>query len=157
MSILDTFMSPMYPYICEIRNDYGQLKQRYFSSLKKVTVILVPLILLQACLAPIYVPIVFGTKWKPAIPVLILICLSVIPRIYALASSLLLNAINKPRISLQISCVFTTVFIISLLAVVKTGIVWVALTVFLVHVFVLSFMTIWANKFALNRRHFLQQ
>ena len=157
MSILNTFMSPMYPYICAVRNDYGQFKQRYFSSLKKVTVILVPLILLQACLAPIYVPLIFGSKWIPAIPVLILICLSVIPRIYSWAASLLLNAINQPRVSLQISLVFTTIFIISLLAVVKAGIVWVAVTVFFSHLIVLSISSVWINRFALNQKYFPKQ
>lgn len=157
ISILNTFMSPMYPHICAAKNDYWQFKERYFSSLKKVTVILVPLILLQASLAPIYVPIIFGSKWIPAIPVLILICLSVIPRIYAWAASLLLNAINKPRITLQISLVFTTIFIISLLTVVKAGILWVASTVFLSHLIILSISTIWINRFALNQKHFPQQ
>ena len=52
-SILNTFMSPLYPYICAAKNDYGQFKQRYFSSLRKVSAILVPIILLQASLAPI--------------------------------------------------------------------------------------------------------
>ena len=153
-SILNTFMSPMYPYICAAKNDYLQFKERYFSSLKKITAILVPLILLQAFLAPIYVPIVFGSKWTPAIPVLILICLSVIPKIYGWAATLLLNSINKPKISLQISSIFTFVFIISLFAVVKAGIIWVAVTVFLNHLIVLPILTIWSNRFALNPRHF---
>ncbi len=157
MSILNTFMSPMYPYICTVRNDYWQFKERYFSSLKKVTVILVPIILLQAFLAPIYVPIVFGSKWISAIPVLILICLSVIPIIYGWAASLLLNSINKPRISLQISLVFTTILVISLFAVVKHGIVWVASTVFLSQLILTSLATIWINRFALNQKHFLKQ
>ena len=154
MSILNTFMSPMYPYICSVRNDYGQFRKRYFSSLKKVTLILVPLILLQASLAPIYVPIVFGSKWTPAIPVLILICLSVIPNIYGWAASLLLNSINRPRISLQISLIFTTIFIISIFAVVKFGIIWVAFTVFLNQMIITSLSAIWMNKYALNKRHF---
>ena len=156
-SILNTFMSPMYPYICAVKNDYRQFKQRYFSSLKRVTLILVPIILLQASLAPVYVPIVFGSKWVSAIPVLILICLSVIPKIYSWAASLLLNSINKPRISLQISLIFTSIFIASLLAVVKAGIVWVAATVFLSKLIILSISTIWVNRYALNEKHFLKQ
>ena len=155
MSILNTFMSPMYPYICSVRNNYGQFKKRYFGSLKRVTLILVPIIILQASLAPIYVPIVFGDKWVSAIPVLILICLSVIPNIYGWAASLLLNSINKPRISLQISFVFTIIFIISIFSVVRFGIIWVAFTVFLNQLIITSFSAVWMNKYALNRKHFL--
>lgn len=156
-SILITFMSPMYPHICEVRNNYWQFKKRYLSSLKKVTLILVPLILLQASLAPFYVPIVFGSKWEPAIPILILICLSVIPKIYSWAASLLLNAINKPQITLQVTFIFTTIFIIAILAVVKAGILWVASSVFFSHLTILSISTIWVNRFALNQKHFPKQ
>lgn len=155
LNLLSTFMSPLYPYICAARNDYQQFKQRYFSSLKKVTVILVPLILLQAALAPIYVPIIFGKKWTPAIPVLILICLSVIPRIYAWAASLLLNAINKTRISLYISVASTTIFIVSIIAVVQGGIVWVGFAVFLNSLVVSFVSTSWTHRFALRKDNFL--
>jgi O-antigen/teichoic acid export membrane protein len=155
LSILNTFMSPLYPYICAAKNDYGQFKQRYFSGLKKVSIILVPIILLQASLAPIYVPIVFGEKWIPAIPVLILICLSVIPAIYSLAASLLLNAINKTQISLYISMTSTTVFIISILTVVQNGIIWVAAAVLLNNLLVSSVTILWTHRFALRKRNFL--
>lgn len=155
-SLLNTFMSPMYPYICAVKNNYSEFKERYFKSLKKVTFILVPIILLQASLAPIYVPIVFGEKWVIAIPVLILICLSVIPLIYNWAAGLLLNSINKPKIPVQVSLVSTTIFIISLLIVVKYGIVWVAATVLLNQAVVSSIFTIWMNKFALQEKHFLR-
>lgn len=156
LNLLNTFMSPLYPYICAARNDYWQFRQRYFSSLKKVSVILVPLILLQASLAPIYVPIVFGKKWVPAIPVLILICLSVVPRIYAWASELLLNAINKTRISLYISVASTTIFIASILAAVQGGIVSVAFAVFLNVLVVSSASTLWTHRFALREEHLLK-
>ena len=155
MNLLNTFMSPLYPYICAVRNDYWQFRQRYFSSLKKVSLILVPLILLQASLAPVYVPIVFGKKWISAIPVLILICLSVIPRIYSWAASLLLNAINKTRLSLYISSIVTSIFIVSIFVAVQGGIIWVAFAVFLNSLIVSSMSAFFINVFALNKKHFL--
>lgn len=153
-SLLNTFMTPLYPYICAARNDYGQFKHRYFSSLKKVSLILVPLICLQASLAPIYVPIVFGKKWVPAIPILILICLSVIPVIYSWAASLLLNAIDKTRISLYISAASTAIFVLSILSVVQGGIVWVAFAVFLNSLVVSSLTTLLIQKFVFRKNHF---
>ncbi|MDZ8224902.1 lipopolysaccharide biosynthesis protein [Nostoc sp. ChiVER01] len=155
LNLLNTFMSPLYPYICAAKSNYSQFRQRYFSSLKKISIILVPLILVQASLSPIYVPIIFGKKWTPAIPVLILICLSVVPRIYAWASSLLLNAINKTRLSLYINIAATTIFIISIFAAVQGGIVWVAFAVFF-NTLVVSFVsTFWTHRFALRKEHFL--
>ncbi len=156
LGILNTFMSPLYPYICAAKNDYWQFKQRYFSSLKKVSIILVPIVLLQASFAPIYVPIIFGQKWTSAIPVLILICLSVIPAIYSWAALLLLNAIDKTQISLYISMTSTTVFIISILAVVRHGIIWVAAAVFLNSLIASSVAIFWTHRFALRKQNFLK-
>ena len=155
-SLLNTFMAPLYPYICAVRNDYWQIRERYFNGLKKVSLIMIPMILLQASLAPIYVPLVFGQKWTPAIPILILVSLSVIPRMYDWASALLLNAIDKTQISLRISILFTVVFIFSILSTVQNGINAVAIAVFLSHLLVLSPMTLWANRFALRKEHFYQ-
>lgn len=155
LNLLNTFMAPLYPYLCAARDNYGQFKHRYFSSLKKVSLILVPVICLQASLAPIYVPIIFGKKWTQAIPVLILICLSVIPRIYAWAASLLLNAINKTHISLYISIGSTVIFVLSILAVVRGGIAWVAFAVLLNSVIVSLLTTVWMQKFAFKKEHFL--
>lgn len=154
-SLLYHFMSPLYPYICEVRNDYWQFKKRYFRSLKKISVILVPLILAQAILAPLYVPIVFGEKWVSAIPVLILICLSVIPKLYASAASLLLDAIDKNRISLYISILSTVVFVLSIIFVVQGGIVWVASVVLLNNLVVSGISTFWINRFALQQKFFI--
>jgi O-antigen/teichoic acid export membrane protein len=154
LSLLNTFMAPLYPYMCAVKSDYLQLKHRYFSSLKKISIVLVPLICLQASLAPIYVPIVFGEKWVPAIPVLILICLSIIPRIYSWAASLLLNAINKTRISLYISVSSTAIFVASILVVVQSGITRVALAIFLNSLIVSGASTFWINRFALRKKFF---
>lgn len=156
LNLLNTFMAPLYPYICAVRNDYLQFKHRYFSSLKKVSALLVPLICLQAVLAPVYVPIVFGQKWTPAIPVLILVCLSVIPRIYSWSASLLLNAIDKTRISLYISVTSTIVFILSILVVVQGGIAWVAFAVFLNSVIVSLITTLWTQQFVFRKERFLK-
>jgi O-antigen/teichoic acid export membrane protein len=154
LNLLNTFMSPLYPYICAARSDYSEFKQRYFSSLKKVSAILVPIILLQAVLAPVYVPIVFGKKWASAIPVLILICLSVIPRIYAWAAGLLLNAVNKTRISLYISLASTVIFIISILTVVQSGIIWVAAAVLLNTLIVSFISTLYTHHLVLRKQNF---
>jgi O-antigen/teichoic acid export membrane protein len=155
LSILNTFMSPLYPHICAAKNNYEQFKHRYFGSLKKVSLVLVPIVLLQSALAPIYVPIIFGKKWTPAIPVLILICLSVIPAIYSWAASLLLNALNKTRISLYISMASTTIFIVSILAVVENGIVWVAAAVFVNSLLAAAFAIFWTHRFALHKQNFV--
>lgn len=151
MNVINTFMSALFPYICAVREDYKQFKQRYFNGLKKVTSFVVPLILIQSLLAPLYVPIIFGHKWISAIPVLIMICLSVIPRVFGWASLLLLNAIDKTKISLSIDIVFTIIFAISILLAVKWGIFWVAAAVLFSHLLVIPASTIWIHRYVFSR------
>ena len=151
MNVINTFMSALFPHICEVRGDYKQFKQRYFSSLKKVSSVVIPLILLQSLLSPLYVPVIFGQKWIPAIPVLIMICLSVIPRIFLWTSNLLLNALDKTHITLYLSIIFTVVFAISILIAVNWGIFWVAAAVLISHLLVLPGFTIWTHRYAFNK------
>ncbi len=151
MNVINTFMSALFPHICAVREDYEQFKERYFTSLKKMTFVVVPLILLQSLLSPFYVPLIFGQKWMPAIPVLIMICLSVIPRIFGWASSLLLNALDKTHINLYLNIIFTVIFAASILFSVKWGIFWVAVAVLSSHLLVLPGFTIWTHQYAFNK------
>lgn len=151
MNVVNTFMSALFPYICAARLDYQQFKHRYFSSLKKVILVAVPFILLQSLLAPLYVPIVFGHKWIPAIPILITICLSVIPRIFGWSSSLLLNAVDKSDINLKINVIFTTIFAVTILLTVKEGIFWVAAAVLISHVLLLPVFALWTHRYVFNK------
>ncbi len=148
-----TLLAPLFPHLCEARKDYKLFRRRYFNSLKAISFVFVPLILLQSFLAPFYVPIVFGQKWMPAIPILIIICLSAIPRPFAYAASQLLDSIDKTRITFLFESIFTLIFAIAILFAVQWGIFWVAVTVFLTHALVLPVFTIWSSRYALDK-HF---
>jgi polysaccharide transporter, PST family len=150
LNIITTIMSAIFPYICAVRENYTEFKQRYFNSLKKIAFIVVPMIFAQSILAQFYVPIIFGEKWRSAIPILVLICLSVIPRPFASASSLLLNAVDKSDISLYGDTIFTILFIITLLIGVHWGIFGVAIAVFISHYLGLPLLAIFNSRYALN-------
>ncbi|GAA6616694.1 lipopolysaccharide biosynthesis protein [Scytonema sp. NUACC26] len=155
MNIINTFMSALFPYICAVRTNYTEFKQRYFSSLQKIALVVVPLILAQSLLAPLYVPIIFGQKWIPAIPILITICLSVLPRTFAWTASLLLNAIDKTHIRLYVDIAFTLVFAVAIVIAVKWGIFWVAAAVLVSHLLVLPPFIVWTHRYTFNKRlHF---
>jgi len=105
-----------------------------------------PLVILQSSLAPIYVPIIFGQKWLAAIPILILICLSAIPRPFANASSRVLWALDKPDWDLRWNLFFTTFFAIALLIGVNWGIIGVAAAVLIAHAIALPLYSIWVTR-----------
>jgi len=147
LNIINSFTWSLYPHLCDVRHDPSQLKKRYFDSLKTIAFIVIPFVTLQAGLAQFYVPVVYGQKWIVAIPVLVLICLSALPRPFAEAASMLLQAVDKTRVNLYWNVLFTGIFGVTLLCVVKLGIIWVALTVFLIHMVALPLFTVWANRF----------
>jgi PST family polysaccharide transporter len=96
LGIITSIKAAILPHLCDVRDNLQEFKNRYYQSLKTIGLIIIPLVLLQSSLAPFYVPIVFGQRWIPAIPILILICLSAIPRPFADSASQLLLAVNKP-------------------------------------------------------------
>ncbi|MEM6613625.1 MAG: lipopolysaccharide biosynthesis protein [Cyanobacteria bacterium P01_C01_bin.72] len=147
LGIITSIKSALLPHLCNARADLAQFKQRYFSSLKTISLIILPMVFLQSSLAPIYVPIVFGEKWIPAIPVLILICLSAIPRPFADSASQLLIAVDKPQIDLLWNVIFTFLFAIALLIGVQWQSIGVATTVLIIHTVCLPLFAIWATQF----------
>jgi teichuronic acid exporter len=134
LSVINALSNALFPHLCEVRQDPLRFRKRYFNSLKTIAIIIIPIVLLQSTLAPFYVPYVFDQKWIPAIPVLILICLSAIPRPFAGAASQTLWALDKPHWDLMWSCYFTTVFALSLWIGVQWGIEGIATGVLLSHV-----------------------
>ncbi len=151
LNIINATTLSIFPYICEARNNVRELKQRYFSSLKNIALLIIPIITLQSVLAPFYVPIIYGQKWTAAIPILVIVCLSALPRPFADAASMLLQAIDKTKINLYWNLIFTVFLTGCLLVAVNWGIYWVAISVLISHTICLPLFAIWASKYAFNK------
>ena len=149
--IIVSIKAALLPHLCDARENLELFRQRYYSSMKIIASIIIPLVLLQSILAPFYVPIVFGEKWLDAIPILILICLSAIPRPFADSASQLLIAVDKPHIDLYWNVIFTVLFSISLLIGVYWQSVGVAATVLIVHLICLPLFTIWTTQYVFQK------
>jgi len=144
-SVIKAIVAALFPYLCAVREDFEQLRDRYFSSLKTSAIIIISLVLLQSSLAPFYVPIIFGSKWSDGIPILIIICLSAIPLSFSLATYQLLNSVGKINLTLKWNMLYTVFFALSLLLVAKHGAIWVAVTVLICQTSTL-FFSYWATK-----------
>lgn len=145
-NVVYAFMSALFPHLCQVKEDKTRLKKQYYSSLKSIAITIVPLVILQSCLSPFYVPIIFGEKWVMAVPILIMICLSVIPRTFSWAAAMLLNSVNKTELNLYLDLIFTIIFTSSILAALNYGIYWVAASVLISHALVLPLFTIWSAR-----------
>ena len=128
----------VYPHLCEVRQNPVALAERFGRTRKALFYTVVPLIIAQAALAPIYVPLVFGRKWTEAIPVLSLICLSALARPFASLCSELLKALGRPEIELRWQLVNTVLLVVALVAASQISILAVAISVFVVQSVVLG-------------------
>ncbi|MDV2993550.1 MAG: hypothetical protein N4J56_003204 [Chroococcidiopsis sp. SAG 2025] len=151
LSVASAIDRALFPHLCDARTNLKQFRCRYLSSLKIIAVVIVPLILLQSSLAPFYVPIIYGHKWIPAIPILILICLSGIPRPFATAASLSIWALDKPHWDLAWNFFFTVIFALAVSISTNWNILGVAAAVLLVHATALPVYTFRVTRYVFRR------
>ena len=144
-SVVNAVIAALFPHLCEVKENISLLRKRYFSSLKTVAIVIISLVTLQSTLAPFYVPIIFGSKWVSAIPILIVICLSAIPLAFANSTYQLLNAVGKIKLTLQWNVIYTVIFALALLLMVKQGVMLVAITVLICQGLTLLF-SYWATQ-----------
>ena len=150
-NIVNSLMSALFPHLCDTNSDRHKLKVRYHKSLKTIALTVIPVVVLQSTLSPFYVPIIFGDKWISAIPVLILICLSVIPMTFKHASALLLNAIDKSHISLYFDLIYTFIFALGIIISVQWGVLAVAITVLGINLLFSSVISFYSHKIAFEK------
>ncbi len=143
----------VYPYLCEVRQDTEKLAERFYKTRRKICFGIVILILTQTLLAPIYVPIIFGSKWTETIPVLCLICLSALARPFASHCSQLLKAVGKPEIELRWQLLNTVALVIALVIGSQISVLAVAFAVFFVQSTMLSLFAYLVPRHILKRPH----
>lgn len=147
MSIISAINSSFFPYICAVKSNLSAFKHRYFSSLKFIAILIVLWVSLQSFLAPYYVPIIFGQKWVSTIPILILICLSAIPRPFEDAAAQLLIAVGKPNLVWRWNLLFTFIFAVSIILGINGQLLGVATAVLLTHILFLPLFNVWVTKY----------
>ncbi|MBT9311114.1 lipopolysaccharide biosynthesis protein [Leptothoe kymatousa] len=152
LTAINMVSNSVFPYLCEARDSLTSLKKSYKRSLKICAGIIFPLVILQSSLAPIYVPIVFSAKWAPAIPVLILICLSALPRPFALVAEQLLLTVDRGGDGLKWNIFFTTAFTAAILVAAQFNTFIVAATVLVLHLLLLPVFTLLASKSVFSGR-----
>jgi PST family polysaccharide transporter len=151
MTIINSINSALFPYLCKFRTNYSILKLEFFKVLKIIALIIIPFVAFQTSMANWYVPIIFGDKWVTAIPILILICLSAIPRPFVDAATILLMTHDKPQYSLRLDMLFTVFFMTLLFFGVQWGAIGVALAVLTSYVIFVPGSLLWTMNFVFNR------
>lgn len=149
LTLINAINSALYPNLCEVKDDVVQLKKRFVRNLKQIALIAVPLISLQAGLAFIYVPIVFGPQWTSAIPILTLLCLSALPRPLAESASALMLAKGSIQIDFNWNVLLTLIFVTSVSVASSISLYAVAVTILLIYLIThpLYLFYVWRKAF----------
>lgn len=133
LSLASAFNTAFYPHLCAQRENLSALRREFKKGIKIIVALSIIVFGSQAMLAPWYVPLIFGEKWLHAVPLLMLLTLSGIPRPAAEACAQFLRAVNKPVIDFRWNVVFTILLTVSILIGVRYDIQTVAYTVLLSH------------------------
>ena len=149
LTLINAVNSALYPNLCEVRSSLPALKARFKSNIKRISLIVFPLLLAQAGLSFWYVPIVFGEQWVHAIPVLALLCLSAIPRAFSESASALMLATGRIRGDFVWNISFTVLFVASVSIAAGTSLFATASTILCLYVLTnpLYFIYVWRSSF----------
>jgi PST family polysaccharide transporter len=149
LSIINALGISLYSDLCAVRSEAGSLRKRFRENIGTIGRVIVPIVMAQCLLAPIYVPIVFGQKWveQGAVPILILICLSALSRPFANASSMLFRAVGMPEVDLRWNLAFSVVLTIAVIIGTRAGGLGVALAVAITHLLLQPFYLAMGARF----------
>ena len=149
-NIINALAFVWYPQYRHVRTSLRQIKTRYFKSFKTIAIAVVSVVILQSSLAYFYVPLIFGKKWMPVIPLLIIIACSAIPTAIYYTTAKLLHAINKIDVDLYWNLLFTIIFTGCLLIAVRGGIFWVAICVLIVKSIAMPLLAVAIARYTLK-------
>jgi teichuronic acid exporter len=84
----------------QLSASFRGLRQLYLKHYQQIALITIPLVVIQATLAPFYMTLVFGSTWEPAVAALIILLLSALPRPFAIVGNQLLTVTNHAQFRL---------------------------------------------------------
>jgi lipopolysaccharide exporter len=125
-SVITAFGTLSFPMICGA-TEPAERARLIRTLVLAVTLVVVPLVLLQFLLAPIYVPLVFGARWVDAISLVATLCLAGIPMALNILASNSMRAQGAAHID-AVAAFLTSSFALSGLALgaVFGGLQWAA-------------------------------
>ncbi|WOT06335.1 oligosaccharide flippase family protein [Shewanella youngdeokensis] len=148
LGLIQSYGTALYSHLCQKDGDNEQalsLYQKYFQSLKFIMLISVPIITVQALLAPLYLPLIYGQKWidAGALPIFILLCLSGLVRPLGEAASQYLISSGQSRLNLICNSSFTLLIAVTIAICSLSGLTMVALGILLIHLLAMPSFTLY--------------
>ena len=100
LSLTGALSNALYPHFAVVAAQPHQLLKRLDSSQLQKALPIAAVVLLQAALAPIYVPLLFGAKWSGSAWMVAVLCASASTKLFADSSAQALRAVGETRLEL---------------------------------------------------------
>jgi O-antigen/teichoic acid export membrane protein len=96
------FGQVLFPVFSRIQSSVDQLQEAYLVSIRFITYLSAPIMFGLIAVAPMAVIVVYGSKWKPATPFIIILSIYGFFRSVGSVTGPYFNGIGKPNVSLRI-------------------------------------------------------
>lgn len=112
----------VFPHLCKAEDKRAALRQSFALPLFMV----VPVVVLQAALAPFYVPLLFGNGWDDISAIVSILCLVAIPSTLWASAAGWYRANERPDIELKVTIALTLALLLNVAALAPFGLTHVA-------------------------------
>jgi O-antigen/teichoic acid export membrane protein len=114
--------SVMLPTLSRMQSDPQRLAYTYVSMTLTVALLWVPTVGGLGLISPHLVPLLFGHKWDPAVPVIEIVCITAVTQALTGPTSQVLLAVGKPAVNATLNMLQLPIMLVSFLVGVRFGI-----------------------------------
>ena len=122
-SFTQAFSIVLFPHLCGSEDRHGALRHSLIVSL----LVLTPLVVLQAALAPVYVPVLLGADWASVAHVVSILCLAALPTVIWSATAGWLRSDGRPGQELIVSALLAVALVLNTAILAPQGLTSVAI------------------------------
>lgn len=112
----------MLPALSRMQNDQAKLTQTFISMILAAAMLWVPFVAGLGLIAPHVVPLFFGHKWDPAVPVIMIVCVTAVSQVLSRTTSQALLAVGRPVVNVRLNLIQFAIMVVSFMMGVRFGI-----------------------------------
>ncbi len=146
--LTSALVAASFPHLADPLLTRQQLLQRFDQALSRLAIPICAMITLQALAISYYVPVLFGAKWEPYIPVVAVLCLSAVTKPCFDLSCQLLRAAGMTSHELKGAFVFTATLLTLFAAALPYGLMPGVIVIALVSISLQVAFALWARNAA---------
>jgi teichuronic acid exporter len=139
--IVGAFGTALLPHFCRSSHEAWKPEQ-FWKPVFLIGLLTIPLVAVQAGLAPIYVPIVFGHRWNSAIPLMMILCISGITLGPWRSLTQFIRSRGRPGLELAVTLIYATAGLAAVAMSATVGLTAVALAILFTNVVAVPLLTL---------------